>query len=339
MALFEAISQAIACEEAVQTDALFSKVTYDLSAADRTSKKASLTYATPNTKPILQLIALPLTINPDDYTNPCSTANPDGSLASLWAFRQLVDPVPMFSRYYSPSGNSTEDQYSLIINGASIKNDNPFASEVISQSQRKLSLISYANMDKTPGTWAPVYATPDDWYETAGDRYKTLEFDLNQAGAPDSPFAVIGDNNNPLGLKISSNCSPDVTTPLDTNSRVNKITLKYLQVTLHRPWFNELLFNTSGWYLSCQPAGFCSSGSLQANEGILPLLPTSILFATDVTVDAKWSSGDQRAIDAALTKGQQVSLNHLVIYSTESQAHLQPMGWIMSLVPFSPKSP
>lgn len=329
MNLFEAISQAVADEATTNSLMAFG----DLGAAPAARRMA--TPGAASTKPILQLDAFPVTINPDEYKNPHSTANPDGSFASLWAFRQLVDPVPMFSRYYSPSGRSTESTYSLVANSASIGRNNPFATEVIAQSQQKLSQIRYANMDGTAGSWAPIYATPSDWYETAGDRYKTIDFDLSKAGDPNSPFALLAGGSSPLGLKVCSH-SPDVVTPLDPDTHVKQITLKYLRVTLNRPWFTELIFNTNGWFLSGQPAGFCSSGNLQVNEGTLPLLPTSILFATDVTIDAEWGARNQKTIDDAHTKGNQVSLDHLVIYPASDQTQLQVLGWITSLVPFSP---
>lgn len=338
MDMLAAIAQAIARSEGMDGPQNFAAAPQVRRALFAAPDRVASGPPTSSGKPILQMDALPVTINPDDYRNPLSTANPNGSLTSLWAFRQLVDPVPMFSRYYSSSGRSTEATYALIANGASVSTDNPFAVEVISQSQQALSRVQYANMDGQPGNWAPIYATPSDWYETGGDRYKTIDFDLSKAGDPDSPFATLGGGTSPSDLGLCCNGSPTLATPLDPNTRIKQITLKYLRVSLDRPWLTGALFNTNGWFLSGQPAGFCSSGNLESNDGILPLLPTSILFATDVAVDAQWAASDQKTIDDALTRGEQVALNHLVIHPANGQSSLQVLGWIASLIPLSPKS-
>jgi hypothetical protein len=290
-----------------------------------------------STKPILLLNALPLSINPDDFKNVLSTENPDGNLSSLWAFRQLVDPIPMFSRYYSPSTKSTESVYASIVDGATIKGSSPFTAQIISESRQSLSQIKYSNMDGTPGTWAPVYSSPSDWYDTSNGRYKKIEFNLSKIGDPDNPFTVIGGNETSAQLKFCSDNEKSETIELDSSTKIHKITMKYLEVTLNRQWYNELLFNITGWSLTGQPEGFCSSGDLNSNNGIFPLVPSSILFGYDVSVDADWSTNDKMRIDDAIVKGIHVLLENLIINPAEKQSHLQVIGWVTSLIPFSPK--
>ncbi|ELR64396.1 hypothetical protein C942_02576 [Photobacterium marinum] len=289
------------------------------------------------TKPILQLNTFPITLNPEKFKNPLSTSNPDGSLEALWNFRQLIDPIPEFSHYYSPSLRSTESTFEMIVKGASISNDFPFTSSVIAETQKKLAMLKYANMDNTLGSWAPVYASPSDWYDISNGRYKSLDFDLDKVGNSDSPFATIGQSMSNKELSICSNCKAVTTKSIAAASKVKKVSLKFMQVNLLRPWYNELLFDTNGWYLAGQQAGFCSSGRLDANDGTIPLLPTSVILATDVDVDADWSHEDQKAIDGAIAQGDHVSLGNVVI---SAPSHfIQVIGWITELTPFSPKMP
>ena len=339
MDLFEAISQAVTADN----DCLHTgfRTPNKLLSSKQIARPSSDVVGTAraSTKPILQLNALPVTINPSEYQNPLSTANPNGNLEPLWAFRQLVDPIPVFSRYYSPSLKSTETTYAAIVNGSTISEDTPFTANVIAQAQKSLSQNRYANMDRTPGTWAPVYAIPDDWYTTTNGRYKTLDFDLKKAGDPSSPFAKIGGHENLIKLKIAAKGSSGVISELDPTSKINKITLRYLQVNLNRPWFDKLLFDTAGWHLSGQASGFCSSGKMNENPGVIPLIPTSVVLACDVSVDAKWSSSDQQKIDQALSQGHQVSLDQLLISPSSQTPSIQVIAWVSSLIPLSPQDP
>lgn len=331
MGLFDSIHHALANEATV-------KHNLDLSSADvpRSSFAAESNAIASISKPILQLNSVPVTIDPKNFSNPLSNSNPQGSLTSLWAFRELVDPVPSFTSYYSPSGSSTETNYSLVVNNA-VAGPSPFSGAVIAQSQFLLNQSHFANIDGTPGTWAPIYATPGDWYDTSTGRYLPLGFDLQSAGSPDSPFDVITGQEPPLTLQVQGGKSTPEVHAVGSDTSINKISLNYLQVTLNRPWLNQILFNTNGWFLAGQEAGFCSSGSLTDNSGVLALLPTSIIFATDVSVDARWGVKDQAVIDGANKNGRQVSLGPFVLNATSNQSIIQVLGWVMQLVPYSPK--
>src|SRR4030095_3741760 len=62
-------------------------------------------------QPILHLNRLPVTLDTGRYQNARSGRNPSGDLRSLFAFHQLVDPVPAYSRSYSPSAGSSHPLY------------------------------------------------------------------------------------------------------------------------------------------------------------------------------------------------------------------------------------
>lgn len=287
-------------------------------------------------KPVLQLNPLPITLDANVYRNPRSDSNPTGDLRSLFAFRLVADPVPAFSHYYSPSGRSTEAIYGQIVEGASVTDGSTFTERVIADATKQFNQQSFANMDGTPGQWRPVYAVPGDWYDTSQDgRYKDLDFDLNEQGGEAGPFAVIGGQSD---WQLSVGGILGSAAPLDPRTKIRSITMKYLLVQFRRPWLNPLLFESAGWYLEGQPEGFCSSGKTDANAGVLPLVPAGMLLAKDISVDADWSQADQAILASARASRQPVFLGPFAVQSQGSNSSLQVIGWISSLVPYSPQA-
>ena len=287
-------------------------------------------------KPVLQFTPFPITLDPDIYRNPRSDSNPNGDLRTLFAFRQLVDPVPSFSEYYNPRGNSTEAVYGQIVEGASVGVDDRFTTGVIADARRKFSENYFADMDGTPGKWRPVYAVPENWYDTSiPGRFRDLDIDLDDQGGNDGPFTMIG---HPGELQLSVGGDLASKASLDPETKIRSVRMKYLLVQFRRPWLNFLLFESGGWYLSRQPEGFCSSGKTDENAGVLPLLPTGMLLARDISIDVEWSEREQAFLDAAASSRKPAFLGPLPLHSQGSSTSLQVVGWISSLVPYSPKA-
>ena len=298
--------------------------------------RSALAGSSKETRPVLQLNALPCTLDPLLFVNPLSSSNPNGNLKSLFAFRELVDPVPSFSKAYSSSGASTEGIYKQIVKGASVGIDSSFTAGMIADAQRQFSENQFADMDGTPGHWCPVYAVPEDWYDTSqSSRYKEIDIDLYDQGGKDSPFIVLG-GQSALELTVAGNRTNS--TSLDSRTNLRSVRMKYLLVQFRRPWLNLLLFESGGWYLSSQPQGFCSSGKTDENNGVLPLLPTGMLLAKDVSIQAEWSKKDQSFLDSAKSTKEPVFLGPFALESQGLGSSLQIIGWISSLVPYSPKS-
>src|SRR5690606_6166153 len=103
-----------------------------------------------------------------------------------------------------------------------------------------------------------------------------------------------------------------------------------------RPWLSPLLFETNDWFLSGEDAGFCSSGSLSGNRGVLPLIPSAILIGRSVSVSAEWSEADASVVNQARSEGKPVSLGPYLLSAPETST-LQVIGWTSKLVPYSPK--
>jgi hypothetical protein len=288
---------------------------------------------TPASRPTILMSGFPITLNPKEYADPLSTANPNGNLISLWRFRQLVDPIPMFDTVYLPSSRSLEMSYTQIINGAVSEDENSFASMVISDANKALATQTFANMDGTPGNWRPVYAVPDDWYSIQKIKTeKQLTVDLSEVEGNVSGNIP----ENPMVWKI---INPDQSTgeiPLDTKSKICSANVNYLMVSLNRPWFNSMIFETAGWYLKGQKAGFCSSGQ-NDGTGVIPMIPSSIIIGTDVTIQAEWSEKDMQVISNAQELNQQLSLGPLLINAGQNATQIHIIGWVMSQISFSPQ--
>ncbi|MBC8164715.1 MAG: hypothetical protein H7Y20_02450, partial [Bryobacteraceae bacterium] len=144
-----------------------------------------------DSRPVLQLNRFPVTLDANSYKNALSGRNPNGDRRSLFAFRQLVDPIPAFTRSYSPTG-STEQAYQTLLHGASVDGESEFAAGVLSEAKERFESGKIANLDGSPGVWRPVYVVPEDWYAASAERFQRLDIDLNATANSDSEFAVIG---------------------------------------------------------------------------------------------------------------------------------------------------
>ena len=284
---------------------------------------------------LLQLNQFPMTLDPDDFKNARSNINPNGDLRPLYAFRQLVDPVPAFGEDYRPSGNSTEMVYDQIINAANAVPDADFAASIISSSKEAFEHNAFANMDGTVGTWRPVYATPDDWYDISQPgRFRPLKIDLKAPQSAPEGLATIGDSED-LMLKVGTDGDGE---PVASATNLRSVEMNYLLVTLARPWFSTTLFSSDGWFIGQQRVGFCSSGSLDENSGILPLVPTGMLLGMQVKVDMRWTNKAKKLLSAARAEGKPAFLGPFLVDGPKSAATaLQVIGWISALTPLSPR--
>jgi hypothetical protein len=285
-------------------------------------------------KPVLQFAPFPVTLDIARYENAQSNSNPNGDLRPLFEFRSLVDPAPGFARFYSPSGVSTEQTYETILNGAVVTTGNSFATALVSKAKKQFAEKSFAQMDGTPGVWRPVYAVPADWCDLSKlGRFQELNIDLSDQG-DSAPYSMIG-GSAALQLSIAGHSTEGKT--LDLRTTLRSLRMKYMLVSFQRPWLNPLLFQSAGWYLSQQARGFCSSGDIDSNSGVLPLLTTAILLAKDVSIDAAWAREDRAFIDSAKSSRTAVSLGPFSVDRELPDSNVNLIGWISSLVPYSPK--
>ena len=83
-------------------------------------------------------------------------------------------------------------------------------------------------------------------------------------------------------------CKP-VPVGLDPRTRLKALRAKALVVTITRQWLNLDLFRINGLYLPGQPSGLYSSGTLQDNDGLMPLIPSAFCLAVGVEIAGDWS--------------------------------------------------
>ncbi len=287
-------------------------------------------------KPVIQLSQFPTTLDPAIYDKALSGRNPSGDQRSLFAFRQLVDPVPTFSHSYSPSANSTEDRYKGLLYGASVDGESEFTSSVLDGARSRFEAERFAYLDGSVRSWRPVYAVPEDWPSAGADRFKSLTIDLDALGSSDGPFGIIGGDEN-LELRLGGNRTPG-SGRLSSGTKLHSIQMEYLLVSFRRSWLDPLLFDTSDWFLSGQDAGFCSSGNMGRNDGVLPLISTGMLISRSLEVSADWSNADNSLVKGAKSAGETVFLGPFMLSAPNgASSTLQVIGWTSNLVPFSPK--
>jgi len=276
-------------------------------------------------KQLMQLTRFPITVDADLYRNAKSSSNPKGSLQSLFNFRQLVDPIPSLGSLYQPTIFSTEMMYGNILGGMSVFPADDF---VISESKMSYEVNVFSGMDGIPGNWRPVYAVPEDWHSADDSRFKRLTIDLTvnkpstllEVIAGDEEFKWIVD-----GHKIKE---------LNIDTHIESIEMKYMLVGLRRPWLNPSIFQMGNWYFSGEDPGFCSSGSITDNDGILPVIPSGIIIGKEISINASWHKDDQTIIDRHKVSGNALSLGP---FSVSDNHTIQIIGWISEVVPFSPK--
>lgn len=268
---------------------------------------------------------IPIILNPDEYKDAKSTGNPGGNLIPLWKFSQLVDPIPEYVDFYVPSNYSTEDVYGDIINGATTDEYSSFATGVIANAKREYENSTFPSMDGNPDSWHPVYAIPGDWYEAKDSSFNEITFDLNS----------LTDEDDSLEWKIVKDDNSVQTIALESSSKMLGATISIQMVSFDRPWLKPLIFDTAGWYLNGQSAGFCSSGQ-DDGQGVIPTIPSSLIIGTLANINANWSVKDQQIIDNAKDNDHQLSLGPLMLNSGQNSS-ICVVGWMLSNVPFSPQ--
>jgi len=131
---------------------------------------------------------------------------------------------------------------------------------------------------------------------------------------------------------------------------VRQISLKALKVNFLREWLDFQILSMGNWRIRGFREGFFSSGDPKNNDGVFPLLPTSIIVGTEVSVEGEWSAADRTVVDSHLKQAEPLSLGPFPLVCAGSDAseidstgairsrvaHI--VGYISNLVPFAPQS-
>ena len=111
------------------------------------------------------------------------------------------------------------------------------------------------------------------------------------------------------------------------------IRFKYCRVNIERPWLNLTLLSLKNWYISGSGAGEYSTGSLDNNPGMFPLLPTSFIVVKDLSITANWSASDKTTIQDAVSFGPFDVRNGSWNSNTLTIPGMQIICWISRLMP------
>src|SRR5205823_2427442 len=92
-----------------------------------------------------------------------------------------------------------------------------------------------------------------------------------------------------------------------------QIALKYLRVTIQRPWMDPMLFHLKGWSLDGVDAGAMSNGSTDNNPGFFPLLPIAFVAVKGVQISGNWSPDDKAFAAQASVGGNAAAFGPLAL--------------------------
>ncbi len=104
---------------------------------------------------------------------------------------------------------------------------------------------------------------------------------------------------------------PEINIPIHLTGSSISLTLRFSRVDITRPWFLLSLFDLNGWKTDLG-AGSLSTGTIENNQGLFPLLPTSVIVTRNI--EAKISDGT-------------------VVFQSKG---LQILAWVCIVMPYSP---
>jgi hypothetical protein len=124
--------------------------------------------------------------------------------------------------------------------------------------------------------------------------------------------------------------------PVSEETSGFSISFKFCRINIDRNWLKLALLNTRSWYMSNTAAGEYSTGKSEANPGIFPLLPVSLVAICDLKITANWSPEDRANLNSAISFGPFNIQNRTLNQNTLEVKGLQIIAWISRLTPSLP---
>lgn len=299
-------------------------------------------------KPLIQMAAFPMSLEIEKYINPYSPSSPKGSYISAYSFRDLVNSVPKFSKYYTPGSNTIEKIYGNMLKGVKVPEEFSSISSTFADAKQLFEQSKLAAMDGIPSNWWLANANPNNWASKIQDKAKLPELiiDMNNlSGSFNNKFSII-DGSNPVELKIKDKDSKALNRQrLSNKSSLEVIRFKYIWVNITRDWLDTEVFNMSNWYIPGFNRGYYSNGKAAQNNGVLPLIPTSVLIGTDIEITASIGDSDLSVIKTAIEDKHEVSIDVFPVSAVDSSSNKSlltyndafVMAYISELTPLAPK--
>lgn len=303
-------------------------------------------------KTILQLNATPFAIDVNEYSNPHSADNPTGIYRAAYKLKLLADAVPAVAPDYIDSLQSTEKIWGNIVNYAN--STSPYAQSLLDDAKDKFKEFRLSGMGGIPDDWLPVYTRPSNWYNIVQDEANlvALELDITAPDVNRSDFLTVDPKEEVMTWKVLNNNS-DKTLELDMHpeSQIKKITVNVLRVDFIRPWLNFEILNLKSWKIDGIDKGYYSTGGLSSNEGVFPLITTSMLIGSRIFIEAQFNEADINMLIHNKAGNNKLSVGSFLINNDQQPVEItrtanngvqltsnikQIVGYISNLVPFSP---
>lgn len=311
-----------------------------------------VTTSSKTVKTLLQLNATPFVIDVNQYRNPHSGDNPTGDYKAAYKLKLLADAVPLIAADYTDSLQSTEKTWGNIVHYATSLS--PYTQDLLSASKNDFENFRLSGMGGIPDDWRPVYARPFNWYDIVQDEANLipLELDITAPDVNSSDFLTVDSSEEALAWKVSdSNTAKPVQLSMHPESQIKKITVNVLRVDFIRPWINYEILNLRNWRIDGIDKGYYSSGDLGDNDGIFPLITTSMLIGSGIFIEGRFTADDISVLAQSKSANNNLSIGSFLINSNEQPVEItrtatgdiqlisnirQIVGYISNLVPLSP---
>lgn len=221
----------------------------------------------------LQLNRFPVIIDLDYYKNPHSSDNPTGDYRAAYRFYELSDEASCLTAFFE-GAYSVSSVWSGIINSA--VSDNEYVCSLLAQAGETFRLSKMCGMGGIPEDWYQVNAKPSNWYDLVLDPKNLTHIEIDPSNME---FVLCWDMNEDKQLL------------LDSDSSISRICMDVLNVEFVRPWLRcELL--EAEWRIPGIKRGYFSTGNMNYNDGVLPLIPQSMLVGSNLSIEGNFSEKD-----------------------------------------------
>jgi hypothetical protein len=114
------------------------------------------------------------------------------------------------------------------------------------------------------------------------------------------------------------------------------MSFRFCLVNIARPWYNAALLNMKSWYMFGTRDGEYSTGTIDDNPGMFPLLPNAFIAIRDLKVTANWAQQDVQTVQQAKYFGPFDVRSASFQQNTLSAPGLQVVAWVSRLNPKLP---
>jgi hypothetical protein len=154
--------------------------------------------------------------------------------------------------------------------------EEPYVMNVLEQAKNNFKTSAMKGMGGVPEDWYLVNTRPVNWYDLIKDKSSLIRIEID-----------ISNQEYPLFWNIDNSRQ----VRLDPSTALKKVYADVLVVNFLRSWLNFEVFQLN-WEIKGVDQGYYSSGNLEENEGVFPLLTQSMLVGSLVTIEGEFGPRD-----------------------------------------------